>query len=72
MNKRLILLALLTLWLYSAYAVDLTKATIVYNQKDPALAGHVAGVLAQDIELVSGVKPEVSTKKGKGQNVIGL
>ena len=70
MYKRLILSGLLTLWLYFAYAVDLTKATIVYNQKDPALAGHVAGVLAQDIELVSGVKPQVATKKGKGQNVI--
>lgn len=30
----------------------------------------MAGVLAQDIERVSGVKPEVATKKGKGQNVI--
>jgi len=70
MKKRLILFALFTLWLCAAYAVDLTKATIVYNPKDPALAGHVAGVLAQDIELVSGVKPQVATKKGKGQNVI--
>jgi len=70
MKKRVILSALLAIWLCAAYAVDLTKATIVYNQKDPALAGHVAGVLAQDIERVSGVKPEVAPKKGKGQNVI--
>jgi len=70
MKKRVILSALFTIWLCAANAVDLTKATIVYNQKDPALAGHVAGVLAQDIELVSGVKPEVATRKGKGQNVI--
>ena len=70
MKKRLILSALFALWLSAANAVDLTKATIVYNQKDPALAGHVAGVLAQDIERVSGVKPEVATRKGKGPNVI--
>ena len=70
MRKRFILSVMLSLCLSAAFAVDLTKATIVYNQKDPALAGHVAGVLAQDIELVSGVKPEVSTRKGKGQNVI--
>jgi hypothetical protein len=70
MRKRFILSVMLSLCLSAAFAVDLTKATIVYNQKDPALAGHVAGVLAQDIELVSGVKPEVSTRRGKGQNVI--
>ena len=70
MRKSLLLSVMLSLCLSAAYAVDLAKATIVYNQKDPALAGHVAGVLAQDIELVSGVKPEVATKKGKGQNVI--
>ena len=70
MRKFLFLSVMLTICLSAAYAVDLTKATIVYNQKDPALAGHIAGVLAQDIELVSGVKPDVATKKSKGQNVI--
>jgi len=70
MIRRLFLSMMLTLCVSALYAVDLTKATIVYSQKDPALAGHVAGVLAQDIERVSGIKPEVSTKKGKGQNVI--
>ncbi|MBP5647555.1 MAG: glycosyl hydrolase 115 family protein, partial [Bacteroidaceae bacterium] len=61
---------ILTLCVTAIHAVDLTKATIVYNPKDPALAGQMAGVLADDIERVSGVRPEVTTLKSKGQNVI--
>ena len=70
MRKRIILSVMLAMWLSAIHAVDLTKATIVYDPKDPALAGHVAGVLAEDIERVSGIKPEVNTKKSKGLNVI--
>ena len=70
MLKKLILSVILTLCVAAVYAVDLTRATIVYNPKDPVLAGHIAGVLADDIERVSGVRPEVGTRKAKGQNVI--
>ena len=70
MQKKLILSVILTMCVTAVHAVDLTRATIVYNPKDPALAGHIAGVLADDIERVSGVRPEVGTRKAKGQNVI--
>ena len=61
---------MLVLWLSSMFALDLTKATIVYSTKDPALAAKMAQVMSEDIERVSGVKPMVDTRKGKGQNVI--
>ena len=70
MKKRLFLSMMLVSWLSSMYAVDLTKATIVYSTKDPALAAKMAQVMSEDIERVSGVKPMVDTRKGKGQNVI--
>lgn len=54
----------------TALALDMTKATIVYNPKDAALVAHMASVMAQDIERVSGVRPAVSTRKGKGENII--
>lgn len=54
----------------SLFAIDLTKSSIVYNPKDHPLAKHIAGVLAEDIQRVSGIKPVVTTKKGKGQNII--
>ena len=40
--------------------VDLTKATIVYHKKDAPLVKHMAQVLADDIERVSGTRPEVA------------
>lgn len=52
------------------YAFDLKKATIVYNAADDALVGKMANVLADDIERVSGVRPQVSTKQAKGNNII--
>ena len=70
MKKRLFLSMMLVLWLSSMFALDLTKATIVYSTKDPALAAKMAQVMSEDIERVSGVKPMVDTRKGKGQNVI--
>jgi len=53
----------------SAAAVNLTKSTIVYNPKDHHLVGQMAQVMADDIERVSGTRPQVSTKKGNGQNI---
>lgn len=52
------------------HATDLTKSTIVYNPQDHPLAKQMAQVLSEDIERVSGIKPLVSTQKGKGQNII--
>ncbi|MBR5698252.1 MAG: glycosyl hydrolase 115 family protein [Prevotella sp.] len=50
--------------------VDLTKSTIVYHPQDVPLAKHLANVLADDIKRVSGIRPQVSTRMGKGQNVM--
>ena len=44
-------------------SVDLTKATIVYHDSDAPLVKHMAQVLADDIERVSGTRPQVSTRK---------
>ena len=53
-----------------AQAIDLTKATIVYNPKDAPLVGQMARTLADDIERVSGVRPAVATRKGKGEHIL--
>ncbi len=68
--KKLITFLIAAAVVSALYAVDLTKATIVFNPKDPKLAGQMAGVMADDIERVTGIRPEVSTAKQKGQNVI--
>ncbi len=52
------------------HATDLTKSTIVYSQNDHPLVQQMANVLSEDIEKVTGIKPEVSTKRSKGQNII--
>ncbi|MBQ1758888.1 MAG: hypothetical protein IIZ94_04305, partial [Prevotella sp.] len=49
--------------------VDLTKATIVYRTNDAPLVKQMANVLADDIERVSGVRPQVATRKAKGTNI---
>lgn len=41
--------------------IDLTKATIVYDQSDHPLVAQMAQTLADDIERVSGVRPSIST-----------
>lgn len=74
MKKILTFIALLLTGMTAAaegvpYTVDLTKATIVYDSKDNPLVEHMAHVLAEDIERASGVKPEVSTRKGGGPNI---
>ena len=54
-----------------AQAVDLTKTTIVYQKSESALVGHMAEVLANDIERVSGIRPEVSRVTGlSGQSYV--
>jgi len=46
--------------------VNLTKATIVYQEKDAPLVKQMAQVLADDIERVSGARPGISTQKVDG------
>jgi len=47
-------------------SVNLTEATIVYNKSDAPLVKHMAQVLADDIERVSGTRPNVDTRKSNG------
>ena len=50
-------------------AVNLAKATIVYHEGDAPLVKHMAQVLADDIERVSGIRPEISTHKVSGATI---
>ena len=50
--------------------VDLTKATIVYNDADAPLVKHMAQVMADDIERVSGNRPAISTRKVNGPGIM--
>ena len=50
-------------------AVNLAKATIVYHEGDAPLVKHMAQVLADDIERVSGTRPEISTRKVSGATI---
>jgi len=68
--KRVFLFMVMAVSVMLAKAFDLTKATIVYNPNDAALVKQMAGVMADDIERVTGIRPVVSTKMGKGENVI--
>ena len=43
--------------------VDLTKSTIVYCKNEAPLVRHIAQVMADDIERVSGVRPKVVEKR---------
>ncbi len=45
----------------TAQTVDLTQATIVYDEGDAPLVRHMAQVLADDIERVSGKRPRVAS-----------
>ena len=53
--KNTILLLTFVVGILEARAVDLTKATIVYQTGDAALVAQMARVLSDDIERVSGV-----------------
>ncbi|MBO4476232.1 MAG: glycosyl hydrolase 115 family protein [Bacteroidales bacterium] len=46
--------------------VNLAEAAIVYDDGDLPLVKHMAQVLAEDIERVSGIKPQVKTRKWNG------
>ena len=54
----------------NATALDLSKATIVYAPGDAPLVAHLAQVLADDIERVAGIRPQVSTHRGKGSQIV--
>ncbi|MBR4926186.1 MAG: glycosyl hydrolase 115 family protein [Prevotella sp.] len=49
--------------------VNLAKATIVYHEGDVPLAKHMARVLADDIERVSGARPRISSGKVNGATI---
>ena len=49
--------------------VNLTQATIIYNEDDVPLVKHMAQVMADDIEHVSGTRPKVNTRKGNGPTI---
>lgn len=52
-------------------AIDLTKATIVYDSNDAALVAKMANVLADDIERVSGIRPAISSNNNcKGECIV--
>ncbi len=50
--------------------VDLSEVTIVYDPSDAPLVAQMAETLAGDIEMVSGVKPKVSTVVTDGPQVV--
>ena len=50
-------------------SVNLTEATIVFNDGDAPLVKHMAQVLADDISRVSGTRPKVSARKGNGPTI---
>ncbi len=52
-----------------AAPVNLTQATIVYHESDAPLVKHMAQVMADDIERVSGTRPKVSTHQGRGPTI---
>jgi hypothetical protein len=50
-------------------SVNLTEAVIVYNEADAPLVKHMAQVLADDIERVSGIAPLLSPQRGGSPKV---
>ena len=66
-NKLLTIAALLLSM--TAQAVNLTKTTIVYHQGDAPLVKQMAQVLADDIERVSGLRPEIATSRVSGPTI---
>lgn len=68
--KRLLTSFILCSVISSISAIDLTHSTIVYDKNDAPLVAHMAQVMADDIERVSGIRPHVATKKGSGANVV--
>ena len=50
--------------------VNLAEVTIVYDASDAPLVAQMAETLAGDIEMVSGVRPSVSTVETDGPVVV--
>ena len=57
--KKLLLL-LFACVCFSAHAVDLKQCRIVVSDQDAALVKKMANVLSEDIERVTGVRPNVN------------
>ncbi len=53
----------------AAQTVDLTTATIVYDEGDAPLVKHMVQVLADDIEHVSGKRPQVASHPVNGPSI---
>ena len=75
MMKGVMVLTLLCIWKgamaqQKSRGINLTEATIVYQTGDEPLVEHMAQVLADDIERVSGTKPQVSNRMSAGQNIV--
>ncbi|MBR6196309.1 MAG: glycosyl hydrolase 115 family protein [Bacteroidaceae bacterium] len=68
--RKLFIGALALTYSLFAQAIDLAKATIVYDKADCALTAKMAGVLADDIERVTGVRPAISTEPVKGNSIV--
>ena len=66
--KKSILLLILVACAPMVLAIDLTKATIVCQKGDAPLVQHMAQVLADDIERVSGIAPLLSPQLGGRSN----
>ena len=68
--RKLIIGAIALTYSLCAQAIDLAKAIIVYDKADCALTAKMAGVLADDIERVTGVRPAISTETVKGNCIV--
>ena len=68
--KRLIFFFFLLLCLVQAQAVNLEKCQIVVSETEPPLAQKMASVLAEDIQRVTGFRPQVSHHVVDGPAVI--
>ncbi len=67
--KRLVIVLTVLCSCLLARAVDLTKATIVCSENEKPLVYHMAQVLAEDIERVSGIRPQIRDHKGDDANI---
>ena len=68
--RKLIIGAIALTYSLCVQAIDLAKATIVYDKADCALTAKMAGVLADDIERVTGIRPAISTEPVKGNRIV--
>ncbi len=69
MKRLAMMLLVLGAWM-GTMALDLTKAVIVYDRHDAPLVWQMAQTLADDIERVSGTRPQVATSQTRGANIV--